>query len=574
MKLRIIALALSFLAISGCDDFLEKPPLDSLTDETYWTNENNVRSFSWGFYTTYFSGYGSGYAWGKFFSSQTLNDDFAPASPAQFRKIVPTAAVSGTRTSRGYWSFYYVRKANIFLDRIQTVPMDEEAIQHWSGVARFFRALEYHELVKQFGDVPWYDQELVESDEEILYKPKDSREFVMDKVLEDFEFAMQNVRIDDGNDGQTVNRAVVLAFMSRVFLYEGTWQKYHNGNTEKAREYLEASKNAATELMNTGEFALGNYREVFNSLNLAGNPEVILYRHYEPGILTHALNSYNNMEPQTGVSKDAIESYLAEDGLPIGISPLYQGDKGIDNVMANRDPRIYETLVSDELRLNGIASNYSTTGYSTHKFLNEVIKDQPEGSSNLNYTDSPVMRYGEVLINYAEAVAELATVGGTSLTQADLDMSINVLRDRPGVMLPHLEVLGDAPGVNGIVYDDPARDPDVSGIIWEIRRERRIELMMEGFRTDDLMRWEKLEYSDTEGNPDINRGAWIRRADYPELQSSVTLTDGDEGYIIPATAAVSQRLFEDPKVYLDPIPLDQITLYNQHGVTLTQNPGW
>ena len=568
MKLRIKALALSFLALSACDEFLEKPPLDSLTDETYWTSESNVRSFSWGFYTAYFSGYGSGYTWGKFFSGETLNDDFAPASPTQFRRTVPTAA------SSSYWNFTYVRKANIYLNRIQTVPMEEEAILHWSGVARFFRALEYHDLVKQFGEVPWYDEELSETDEETLYKPRDSREYVMDRVLEDFEFAMENVRIDDGNDGQTVNRAVVLAFMSRIFLYEGTWQKYHNDNTEKAKEYLEASKTAAMELINSGAYSLGNYREVFNSLNLTGNPEVILFRHYEPGILTHALNSYNNMEPQTGVSKDAIESYLLADGLPIGLSPLYQGDQGIDKVMANRDPRIYETLVTDELRLNGIASNYSTTGYSTHKFLNEVIKDEPEGSSNLNYTDSPVLRYGEVLMNYAEAAAELGTVGGASLTQSDLDMSINVLRDRPGVMLPHLEVLGDDAAVNGVAYDDPARDPGIPSLIWEIRRERRIELMMEGFRTDDLMRWEKLEYTDTQENSDINRGAWIRRVDYPELQSSVTLTDGEEGYIIPATAAVSQRLFEDPKVYLDPVPLDQITLYNQHGVTLTQNPGW
>lgn len=434
MKLRIIALALSFFALSGCEDFLEKPPLDSLTDETYWTNENNVRSFSWGFYTSYFGGYGSGYSWGKFFSGQTLNDDFAPSSPNQFRRTVPTAATSG------YWTFSYVRKANIFINRIQTVPMDEEAIQHWTGVARFFRALEYHDLVKQFGDIPWYDEELSEKEPEVLYKPRDSREFVMDRVLEDFKFSMENVRIDDGNNGLNVNRAVVLSFMSRIFLYEGTWQKYHNGNTEKAKEYLEASKNAAIQLMNTGEYSLGNYREVFKSLNLAGNPEVILFRHYEPGILTHALNSYNNMEPQTGVSKDAIESYLINDGLPIGISPLYKGDKGIDNVMANRDPRIYETLVSDELRLNGIASNYSTSGYSTHKFLNEVIKDQPEGSSNLNYTDSPVMRFGEVLINYAEAVAELETVGGPALTQSDLDMSVNLLRDRPGIIIPHLEV--------------------------------------------------------------------------------------------------------------------------------------
>ncbi|MBB6325768.1 hypothetical protein FHS59_001383 [Algoriphagus iocasae] len=568
MKLRIIALALSLFTISGCDDYLEKPPLDSLTDETYWTSESNVRSFSWGFYTSYFSGYGSGYTWGKFFSSQTLNDDFAPSSPTQFRRTVPTAATNS------YWTFSYVRKANIFLDRIQTVPMSDEAIQHWSGVARFFRAMEYHDLVKQFGDVPWYESELDQTNTEELFRPRDSREFVMDRVLEDFEFAINNVRIKDGNDGLTVNRAVVIAYMSRIFLFEGTWQKYHNGNSEKAKEYLEASKNAALTLINMGEYSLGNYREVFNSLNLAGNPEVILYRHYEPGILTHALNSYNNMEPQTGVSKDAIDAYLAEDGLPISISPLYKGDKGIENVMANRDPRMYATLVSNELRLNGIASNYSTTGFATHKFLNEVIKDEPEGSSNLNYTDSPVMRYGEVLMNYAEAAAELATVGGPVLSQADLDLSINVLRDRPGVMLPHLEVSGESVAVNGMSYDDPARDPEISSIIWEIRRERRIELMMEGFRTDDLKRWKKLEYSDTQANSDINKGAWIRRIDYPELQSSVTLSEGEEGYIIPATAAVSQRLFEDPKVYLDPVPLDQITLYEQNGVTLTQNPGW
>lgn len=568
MKLKIIALALGLFALSSCEDFLEKPPLDSLTDETYWTSENNVRSYSWGFYTNYFSGYGSSFTWGKFFSSQTLNDDFAPSTPSQFRRTVPTAATGS------YWSFAYVRKANIYLDRIETVPMSDEAILHWSGVARFFRALEYSELVKQFGDVPYYDEELSETDEEILYKPRDSREFVMDRVLEDFEFAMENVRIDDGNDGLTVNRAVVLSFMSRVFLYEGTWQKYQNNNTEKAKIYLQASKDAALELMTTGGYSLGDYREVFTSLNLTGNPEVILFRHYEPGILTHALNSYNNLEPQTGVSKDAVEAYLLSDGLPIGLSPLYQGDKNIDEVMANRDPRIYGTLVSDELRLNGIAPNYSTTGFATHKFLNEVIKNLPEGSSNLNYTDSPVMRFGEVLINYAEAAVELGTVGGAPLTQSDLDISINVLRDRPGVMLPHLEVAGESAAVNGMVYDDPNRDPEVSSIIWEIRRERRIELMMEGFRTDDLKRWKKFEYTDTEQNSNINRGAWIDREDYPNLQSSVTLTEGEQGYIIPSTAAVSQRLFEDPKVYLDPVPLNQITLYQEKGVTLTQNPGW
>jgi starch-binding outer membrane protein, SusD/RagB family len=568
MKLKITALALSLFALTSCEDFLEKPPVDRLTDESYWSSENNVRSFSYGFYTTYFSGYGSGFTWGKFFSGQSLNDDFAPSSPSQFRKTVPTAATSS------YWSFSNVRKANIFLNRIQTVPMNEEAIAHWSGIARFFRALEYHGLVKQFGDVPWYEEELVETDKEMLFRPRDSRDYVMDRVLEDLQFAAANVRISDGNKGLSVTKAVVLAYMSRIFLYEGTWQKYHKGDDALAKKYLEASKSAADQLMQMNAYSLGKYREVFNSLNLGGNTEVILYRHYEPGLVTHALNSYNNKEPQTGVSKDAVDAYLSSDGLPISISPLYKGDKGITNVMANRDPRIYETLVSDELRLNGIASNHSTSGFATHKFLNEVIKNEPEGSSNLNYTDSPVLRYGEVLINYAEAAAELATVGGPALTQADLDRSVNVLRNRTGIKLPPLQVMGENAAVNGVVYVDPKKDPTVPSIIWEIRRERRIELMMEGFRLDDLNRWKKLEYTDTKSNQNINRGAWVSRASYPGLRSSVVLTGGTEGYIIPASAAASQRVFEDPKVYLDPIPLDQITLYKQNGVDLKQNPGW
>ncbi|RDV13245.1 RagB/SusD family nutrient uptake outer membrane protein [Pontibacter diazotrophicus] len=567
MKTKIFAILFCALTFAGCeDDFLDTPPIDKLTDETYWTTEENVRTFSYGFYPAYFTGYGSGYTWGSYFSGQSLNDDFAPSNPAQFTKNVPA--------SGGGWTFAWVRKANVFIDRVQDVPMSDEAKNHWTGIGRFFRAMEYADLVNQFGDVPWLETELTEADTEQLYKPRDSRTFVMDKVLADFRHAAENVRVADGANGLTVNRNVVLAYMSRVFLFEGTWQKYHANNPAKAAEYLEAAKWAAEQVISSGKYTLGNYRAVFNSLNLAGNPEVILYRQYEPGILTHALNSYNNKEPQTGVSKDAVEAYLAEDGLPISVSALYQGDKGIENVMANRDPRIAETFVTTELRLNGIANNHSTSGYATHKFLNEAIKDIPEGSSNLNPTDAPVIRYGEVLINYAEAAAELATVGGPALTQQDLDLSVNVLRARPGIGMPALEVNGDQVAVNGISYDDTQRDPSVSPVIWEIRRERRVELMMEGFRLDDLRRWKKLEYTDTQANTDINRGAWVSKAEYPGLNTSVVLSEGEEGYIIPSTKAESQRIFADPKVYLDPLPLDQVKLYKDAGASLTQNPGW
>ena len=436
-------------------------------------------------------------------------------------------------------------------------------------------------MTNRFGDVPWYEEELTEDQAEEMYKPRDSRTFVMDKVLEDFRYAAENVRVDAGVDGLTVNRDVVLGFMSRVFLFEGTWQKYHEGNDQKAAEYLEAAKWAANEIIESGRYSLGDYRDVFSSVSLAGNPEVILYREYESGVLTHSLMSYNNRgEAQTGVSKDAIDSYLTSNGLPIEQDPAYQGDQGIENVMANRDPRLHETVVPYELRINGVDANYSTTGFATHKFLNEDIKDATEGFSNLNITDAPVLRYGEVLVNYAEAAAELATVGGPALTQEDLNRSINVLRDRPGIGMPHLEVAGDQAAVNGTVIQDPDRDPQVSGIIWEIRRERRTELMMEGFRNDDLRRWKQLDELDMLDNPEINMGAWIDKSDYEEELENLVLVDENgnvttgQGYIKPATAESAIRLFTDERVYLRPIPLDQITLYRDYGVELRQNPGW
>lgn len=546
--------------IAGCKkDFLNRTPLDTLVDESYWTNEANVRTFAWGFYPSYFDGYGVSFTFGKFFSGQSLNDDFAPSTPTAFTKVVPA--------SGGGWTFSFVRKANIFISRVQTVPMDDDAKKHWTGVGRLFRALEYNDLVKRFGDVPWYNKELTNSEDPELYKPRDSRILVMDSVLADFKYAADNVRVSDGNDGLSVNKNVVLALMSRVFLYYGTLLKYHNINQTKAVEYLQAAQWAANEVMKSAKFTItDNYRSVFNSLDLAGKKEIILYRRYESGVLTHSLHSYVNKEPQTGPSKNAIESFLAKDGLPISISPLYKGDKTITNVMTDRDPRLLETIFPD-LRVSGNVSNYSTSGYAVKKFFNEAIKDLPEGNSNTNTTDAPVIRYGEVLLNYAEATAELGL-----LTQADLDKSINLLRARPGIALPKLQIIGNLPAVNNVTYDDPKRDPSVPAMIWEIRRERRTELMFEGFRLDDLKRWKKLEYTDTQGNIDINRGAWIKKSDFPG--ASVTLANSTtEGYIIPAPSAATQRIF-DVKYYLEPIPLDQITLYKTNGVDLTQNPGW
>lgn len=573
--------ALSITILSGCGkDFLDREPLDTETINTYWTTESNVRTYSYGFYTRYFEGYGSGFSWPKYtFLVQSLNDDCGPTTPTTYIKTVPaTASAAG-------WNFTWVRKANDFIENIPKVNMSEEALNHWLGIARFFRAMEYSNLVFRFGDVPWIDEIPTENDTLLMYRPRDPRTFVMDKVLEDFNFAKENVRLADGVNGLNINRYVVLAFMSRVFLYEGTFLKYHDINLTKANEYLQAAKDAADLVIASGVYQIeNNYRGMFNSLDLAGNKEVMLFRSYVTGVITHSINSYVNKEAQTGVNKNAIESYLCTDGLPISLSLVYQGDTTVQRVFTNRDSRLYAT-VAQEFRVQGNYGsanhpgpyNYSTTGYALNKFLNEAIQSATEGNSSLNPTDGPVIRYGEVLLNYAEACAELGI-----LTQADLDKSINVLRNRaiPATAgtytkLPPLQVNGGNPAINGVVYDDTKRDNTVSSMIWEIRRERRIELMAEGFRFDDLRRWKKLEYTDTKANVDINRGAYIKKSEYPG--ATQTLTEVTYGYIIPCIVAASEREFiapANPRIYLYPLPTDQIKLYLDRGIVLTQNPGW
>jgi len=140
------------------------------------------------------------------------------------------------------------------------------------------------------------------------------------------------------------------------------------------------------------------------------------------------------------------------------------------------------------------------------------------------------------------------------------------------VHLPNC-LLGKTPRY-GVVYVDPKRDPMVSRFYGNKAR-RRVELIMqEGFRNDDLRRWGKLEYTDTKSNPDINRGAWLRKSDYPASMTAEIENNANEGYIIPAPALETMRVFDNPRVYLYPVPLDQITLYKDNGVILTQNPGW
>ncbi|HVI49105.1 MAG TPA: RagB/SusD family nutrient uptake outer membrane protein [Chitinophaga sp.] len=553
MKKRIYlpVILIVLLAAAGCKKYVDKRLLDQFEDETFWRSEDNVRLYTWGFYEL-FPGYGNGNSFGDFYFT-SFSDDQASPTFGRFTQNVPASAST--------WDFSYVRKANIMLERINQVPMPDEAKNHWKGVARFFRALTYFARVKDYGDVPWLGRSMDISDSAYIYKSRDPRTQVMDSVLADLDYACENIRLKDQEN--TINRYIALALKSRVCLYEGTWRKYHDKPQPlpDAAKFLAAAKDAASKMME-GPYALNSdYVTTYNSLDLGGSKEVLLYKKYLPGYLTHSLIGYLTSSTQmAGPNKSAIDAYLCQDGLPISLSSLYKGDDDIKNTLANRDPRMSKTIDS-LLCYNGhlVSGRSSSTGYRPAKFLQPAVANV---LAPYNDTDAPLFWLAEVLLNYAEAAAELNNLGQYSFSQTDLDISVNKLRKRAG--MPDLQYLsGEQVAAKGVSYTDPKKDPTVPSLIWEIRRERRIELMMDGFRFQDLMRWGKGSYMTISINPDITKGA--------KVPANGAVTRDANGYITPYPAG-TDRTFIDPKNYLQPIPSGQISLYPNGN--LSQNPGW
>ena len=580
----LLATAVSF---SSCDDFLTRDPQDTVSDiTTFWNNEDNLRTSFLDYYTHFFPGYRSGWSRADNFAETNIadwNDDNAQEAATFFTTVAPASSTTD-------WNFNTVRDINLLISRIESSTLADEAKNHWLGVGRLMRAMEYATLVQKFGDVPWFDKTISSTDNDQLYRARDPRTTVMDNVKADLDFACQNIRVSDGTKGLSVNRAVAQGFASRIMLFEGTWQKYREQNTAKATEYLTAAKGYAADLMASGSYSIApSYKSLTTSEDLATNPEIIMYRSYVESVVMHSLMSFQNTEPEkSSPSRSFVDTFLGSNGLPINQeegNQLYNANKtkaGFAVETADRDPRLADNIDEETgLRLNGVTAVYAASGYFANRYVNKDLVDKPGGMSSTNTTDAPVMKLNEVLLNYIEASAELADLGAYTLTQADFDKTINAIRDRESTHMPHVTLQGSNLAVNGVTINDPARDADVKPIIWEIRRERRVELAYEGLRFNDLRRWGKLQYADMTINKKLNMGAWINKADYAGTDlSKIQLCDengnivtGNEGYIKPITDESMMRTYAE-KDYLYPIPVDQITMYKNHGYELTQNPGW
>lgn len=604
--------------LNSCDDFLTKEPLDRQTNDSYWQSETSLRTYAQDFYSHFFPGYAQDYrSFGGYFSGDDFTDDFLTLQGGYF--YFPTSATTDSNAGSANWDDGYemVYKANVMLEKIPGMDISDEAKNHWLGIAHFFRAMAYSKLAKLYGGVPYIDHVIDPSNKEELYKDRESLPFIAKKILEDYNFALVNVRTTDSK--LQVDRYVVGSFMSRDLLYFATWLKYHGSTVGSSSqpvsndELLPLFKGAlvgATEVMNSGKFAIGNtYNALFSSESLYNNPEIIFYREYAEGVACNALMSYNSGEEQVqgSLTQNIIESYLCSDGLPVQQSPLYKGkdDARVEYSLQDRDPRLYETI-QDTLRITGaglFSIGAAPTGYATKKFLNEewYKNDSPYTKNIQSPADAPCIRYAEVLLNYVEAKYEASLIGGDAFTQEDLDKTINQLRKRKIVKwgeteartMPTVTLAGNSLSVNGVIIDDPSRDTDVSPILWEIRRERRIELVMEGRRGEDLRRWAKYEYLNSENNDGTPSktilGAFIKTADYPGIitgDKGVHLfnpkapgeKNPTEGYIWYLNQdhlrTFKKGDINSERYYLRAIPSTQIILYKDNGYTLTQNPGW
>lgn len=609
MKLRnkflYIILGTSF-ALTGCEKLLDRPVLDQIIDQpgSYWRNENDIRLYANGFYTQYFNGNNS--SWTVDYTpvrGYTMSDDVTTelGPQANFEQSIPSSRESLSELGAWLpqyagptWNFSWVRKVNIFLARLESEGksnLTEEQYNHWESVARFFKAYEYSRLVSVFGDVPYFDKSFTDTDFATQYKDRDERVIVMDKVYDDFVFVLDNIRSNDGIN--VLDRNVAAAFISRLMLFEGSWQKYHGLDQDRAKRYLELAVKAAEIVKNSGKYSFSSdFKSLFGSQSLASNREVIMYRSYEASLnITHAIASYQNgiMSQETAPNLNLIKSFSTIDGVPAG-TVLSSNDFSLSKLAINLDPRFEASFdTKGNVAAGSLIYGNKFVSRDGYKSLNAIW------NSNTNTSAAPVIRYAEVLLNWVEAKQILAeNFGGSPVNQADIDASINAIRKRPlDNVAINKGVKQTAPLSIANIPNDVNRDTDVSPLMWEIRRERRMEFVFEFSRFQDLRRWKKLEKMNFADGSDYYLGPWVDISkDFPTLLTdpakssylSVLKADGTVvkyngnnatdlvGYYIIPNA--QSRIPVQVKNYLSPVGQAQVSDYQTRGYTLTQTKGW
>lgn len=575
------------MTVMSCSKFMDRDTYDSISANKFFETETDLELYTNSFLqemtpSASTIGYGD------------INADYC-ALQLPTDLVRPDGNVSPENQSG--WSeasWADLRNINYFLANLPKIKgkISDELYNHYEGVGRFWRGLFYFNKVKTFGGVPYYDKVLSNSDEEALLKPRDSREFVMDKVLEDLKFASENCLGTEKftGDATKINKWIAAAYTSRVALFEGTYRKYHqvdpstgNGWTNRAAEiqkFLNAAVNAARIVIESGlyQLATGDPKTVYHSLFTSAQlnkQEVIWGRVFNKELATLHDLTWIYFSPTYGsrvsMTKAFVNTYLMLDGTPFTSKSNYK-TQTFGQEFTGRDYRLAQTVISPEYKMtrNNVKAPYAPnwlvtrTGYQPIKFS---LDDDAGGvtARAASWNSLPIIRYAEVLLNLAEAKAELG-----SFSVNDWNLTITPIRNRAGVQ-----------SVFPIKADpyllDYYKGTVKGAVLLEIRRERATELCLEmGLRWDDLMRWHMGGVLNSGDNPWT--GMYI-----PDLAGKYDFNgDGNIDFQIGATESANtiklnaagsnqsfsrnangnlvwnyQRVWEEYK-YLRPIPLEAI----------------
>lgn len=579
-------LALTGASLTSCDHLLNENrfPLDQQTNQPgFWNNSRNVDQEINNFYLNW-SGYGTGAGRNGSFYFQSLSDDQCNvygSSSTDFREWKFRQAAENNST----WSASYteIRRANLIIQGVENSTLMTSQKDNYIAICRLYRAIQYYELVRAFGDVPLVKEVLDLNDTEQIYGPRVNRNEVMDYALEDLNFACSKIFTQSGK--LVFSKDFANAYKSEICLFEGSYAKYHQKDQARANKYFGEVVTACENVMKSGYTLCDDYQSLYNSFfdgngSLPGNPEVIFMKAYIQGKLGNSIVKYTSTTvPIMGMTRDAFESYLFKDGKPLALTSCNKNDAGkmakqgdldivdITDVLAERDQRLAKTIDpfvcytgTPGKRANSDFLS-STTGYSIKKFVNPAMTFTQATTDGQNATQAPLYWLARTYLDFAEAKAELGT-----LTDADLNNTINKLYKRAG--------LPDQTVASLTNMNDPANNMGVSSLLWEIRRCRRCELMFDaGIRYWDLIRWHQLELLDTVKYPKTAEGANLK--DVPaDFKEGMFCTP--EGYInVAQTANGTFTCVFNEREYLYPIPTSQITLYwDRMGIRLPQNPGW
>jgi hypothetical protein len=545
MKIRRVAIV-GLLTLAACD--LDTVPESNLSDGIFWQTDNDFRQATNNLYKTVVID-----SWEQEYPAiADVMSDNAFAKTADFTANISNGSYLPT-ANFGPWNHDYsmIRGANNIIERARAAGFASTSLSRFKGEAKFFRAFAYQDLVRRYGSVPLILKTLDTSDGE-LYEPRTDVQVVVDSMYRDLDYAAAHLpkasELKNATEYGMATSGAALALKSRIALRRGTWKKFHGEGSYQ--QDLQIAKDAALQVMQSDEYQLfdqfgtDSYRKLFKAAGEGPtNHEAIwVWMYGETAI------RYSNFPPKAAqgsysVTRSLVDSYLCTDGLPIEKSPLYQGQQNSTSEYIDRDPRLDGTVIKKDDPY-GYGALYipallgGSTGYHVEKNY-----DLGGAGSQLQNIDLIVLRYGEVLLNYAEATFELSD----AISDADLDLSINKLRDR--VAMLHL--------TNAFVTTNGLEMRE------EIRRERRVELAMEGLRYDDLLRWKTAE---TE-LPKPLLGVRLFAAEYPSVDpSAVNLTADSVVIAEPA----SKRSFDPSKQYLWPVPVTQLAL----NPNLEHFPNW